>query len=1336
MVQLRMHANHALSHLFIAWFKYGLCLYSLLVWSSLCLSFELNIASTNYFHKHANSSLRKNEEHLYLMQYSKKHKITPEFEKNDLSNESNLFISNAAKIHHEKSEAKFENDNSSALNSVNLLTEAKVIALRLRKIMNEELFVPKMQELVDSQPFININVDLDTRLNQMVEKMEVKLRSYHQIIEKNGARVQELYKDYLTNGGSSASNSCCSTYLSDLRFDRHFGTRVSRTSSCSITPSLLTKGVFIPGPNLTQEFALNLVNNPTIKWQYFISTWGIFTEYPAYHNDAHCSFQPENHYVFKTSVPKKTANYDENEIGSSNEDVSLRHRDMYLSTVLSTTKHVVLVIDHGSALSSHQLNIAKAVAKQILNSLSHQDKVGLIALSNDVQYPSSDSCLSHQMAFANYETKYHFSRFIETLQRIPDSTNHILGLKKAFEIISNTLNRTSNAQTSEALIVYISRGLLSSLTDAKIIMELISNELSKISYNLVINAYALIDESKPVMYETTFLKDIADQNFKKYKVKNPDKSKIRPGIMVAINSTEHLNFIIKGVYSVLTKAPYTFTQFSLPYWDQYSKDLDITISKAIFHRGHLVGVTGVDISLGDLAEDVINYDLWPHSYAFVIEKTTGTVLMHPTFPRPSQAQEPLMHTDISHLEQYNGFHKIRKQIMREKRGVESLFVNKHSSMLLKSKFSEERITYYWRHVEGSPYILCLVSTSKKQEHHYINVSPLKDASFIYHRLELISSTVRLCKHLKQLASLESSSLFLSPSSFQSPYRFVIESETGENVQRMMAYLNDNSKLIGNPGLKTGVRGDVLLISRLTSFWKKQAELSELSKYIVRRYIATASGAFLVYPAIVIDKQFDPSRRDWYTRALRHPGQIVFTAPYLDSGGAGYIVTISQVIFHSKHSASKNEIAAVMGIDFTLGYFHKVLVEWIPICVEHPIKCFIMDDRGYLVAHPSLVEPTGRGPVEYTHITHKEPLVANDILNHKNFVRKNVCNSFGDRTIQRFYQFNTSLNSILANFVFGEHCAKYHIAPLPGTNIFVGVVNQTCDAATAFCPCSMTDCECPCECPLEMNLCTGHLFDEEDKNPSCVAYPEEINEPLIDRKLFNSLPNCFNIDCAAKQTKSDCMGVVGCEWCQLSYDGITPLKEKFCSYQSKCYRGVLGARTPYIGDGMLLEPTRPTPVAPRSVPEYISGIRPSNMRMSHLDNETDEIEHLQESSPNVAQNNMLLVGFENAAIVSPYRLNPGYRRPPGGDSDHGYSTMTPHEDSEHVGPPFIEPLFISKDKYKTIRGSTQSVTSASSRASSPLPTPLPQAPPITVLTKVPNRGSHFLAHVQVHVVDAN
>lgn len=37
----------------------------------------------------------------------------------------------------------------------------------------------------------------------------------------------------------------------------------------------------------------------------------------------------------------------------------------------------------------------------------------------------------------------------------------------------------------------------------------------------------------------------------------------------------------------------------------------------------------------------------------------------------------------------------------------------------------------------------------------------------------------------------------------------------------------------------------------------------------------------------------------YTRAMEYPGHVTLSAPYLDVGGAGYIVTISHTIFEGK-----------------------------------------------------------------------------------------------------------------------------------------------------------------------------------------------------------------------------------------------------------------------------------------------------------------------------------------------------------------------------------------------------------------------------------------------------
>lgn len=49
----------------------------------------------------------------------------------------------------------------------------------------------------------------------------------------------------------------------------------------------------------------------------------------------------------------------------------------------------------------------------------------------------------------------------------------------------------------------------------------------------------------------------------------------------------------------------------------------------------------------------------------------------------------------------------------------------------------------------------------------------------------------------------------------------------------------------------------------------------------------------------MDKSYDATRRDWYIHALQHPGKIILTPPYLDVGGAGYVITLSHTVYEGK-----------------------------------------------------------------------------------------------------------------------------------------------------------------------------------------------------------------------------------------------------------------------------------------------------------------------------------------------------------------------------------------------------------------------------------------------------
>lgn len=75
----------------------------------------------------------------------------------------------------------------------------------------------------------------------------------------------------------------------------------------------------------------------------------------------------------------------------------------------------------------------------------------------------------------------------------------------------------------------------------------------------------------------------------------------------------------------------------------------------------------------------------------------------------------------------------------------------------------------------------------------------------------------------------------------------------------------------------------------------------------------------------------------------------------------------------------------------------------------------------------------------------------------------------------------------------------------------------------------------------------------------------------------------------------------------------------------------------------------------------------DMRMTHMEGDPEPMELDQ------AKSNLECLVRDSVAPISPYRVSTNYRRPPGGDSDHGYSTMTPHDDSEQQT--FAEPLLV-------------------------------------------------------------
>jgi hypothetical protein len=629
------------------------------------------------------------------------------------------------------------------------------------------------------------------------------------------------------------------------------------------------------------------------------------------------------------------------------------------------------------------------------------------------------------------------------------------------------------------------------------------------------------------------------------------------------------------------------------------------------------------------------------------------------------------------------------------------------------------IRYIWRHViindasiltrnastESEYFVLVVRMPLRNADVHELDATiDAADSELRYHRLDLFPVN-NMCQYMRQWSTFDTSTLFLSAKAFVRPYEHLGQEETKKFIQGYMAYLKDSTKLINYLRIREEVRRDVTVVAKLNRNWVDKHKLSRWSKYIVRRYMATSNGVYYVFPGTLINKTYDPTSTPWYYGAVNKPGMMIVTEPYLDTGGGGYVVTLSQGVYEGQLSGrhdTGDRVVGVIGIDVNIGFLYKVMLSQMPICEKENIRCFLMNDHGYLVAHGSLFETTGKGPLEQEHITHLEELVANDLLGHKGFVNKKLCNSLGDRTAQRFYQFNISIDGIITNLVHGEHCHSYQLALIPGTNVFLGIVNQTC-LLRAFCPCSMVDrtclncnrmeqneCECPCECSQDM-MCAG--FVNGLLNNCEPRYPMTSYSAAIPTDQQQILPECVRTDCNTLSSKLDCLGVVDCEWCMFDSDGHSSLKQPFCAHQKSCFAGVLGALSPYDTSAAIkAAPRQESPLTFKTASvgpvaggilgcfllialiiycyrQHIHGSRNQYTAASgdqdnncHIENEYDDF-NAADDFMSGHTNTMALVPYES---VSPYRMNTTYRRPTNAESDHGYSTMSPPaDDSEQA-----------------------------------------------------------------------
>lgn len=1004
---------------------------------------------------------------------------------------------------------------------------------------------------------------------------------------------------------------------------------------------------------------------------------------------------------------------------------NLRH--LYHKVVHPDPKLLIFVIDN--SLSADALQYAVNVVKETAYALQNIDMIALKITNTTDFVKFEDACSTDGFSDIGYATENNKLLLREYLSTIETSHYSIPAT-----ILSNELETLLDKQNLPI------NKLIITLTDTKIVKNetwLKTFPVSK-DENAIFTIGVISDK------ELNKCGTFGILHFDRWHNHSTNHSVMK----LHIHSSGVVGQVASAFISLL-KLKYEVDKVVVenPVWEAMDRDFLVPVVLPTEQ-----GVLGLDLYWSFLAEDIIYFKGTNINRRAFVMDFFGNILMHTFFPRPESASEKIKFTNIEVVENYEFINNVKEQMLLRNKGVLTFTINN----------TNQSLTYSWRWVLNL-YIVCIVSEVNEKSNFNSSSSVYlsrNNREILFHRLDLFPpKNGKMCRHFKQIATLDQGTVYLSPSSFESPFNYLYDMGDGREavtyMQNYLAYLKDVAHgLLSNPGLKNEIRNDVGFLNSILSYYKRQHLHGPYSKYIIRRYAVTENGVLVMFPGTVLEYDYEPIRRPWYTFAMENPDKIILTPPNLDSGGAGYVVSISYAVRHSYYPTM------VVSMDVTMGFLYKLLIDSLPQCAYPYIKCFIMDNRGYLVSHPGLMDPNSSGPIEQQHITHKESMIATDMLNHKGFVTKRLCNNFSDKTIQRFYEFNMSLPNILSNVVSGDHCVHYYIAAITGTNAFIGLVNASCSVG-AFCPCSMVDrlclncnrmeqneCECPCECSSELYNCPNTNISSISRDlPLCgVSLENNNHKSHYFHNFAENLKPCFDFQCETYVTHSSCLGVMGCEWCQLDTDERSPLESPFCSTQSTCFNGVLGAVTPY-GEGTFGHVTRDDVLGSYSAIGPIAGCivtislvvavaiycyRQNSTSASchnlYVDGPAEtwpdqdvQLSNLQSDDMNDhSGQDKLLPAMEIEAPISPYRVITGYRRPhTAGGSDHGYSTMTPHEDSEATGFSVNEPIVLSDD--------------TKSDVSCPIPTKIkPRTKPADLsMTVLPCGKNSIIAPVTVH-----
>lgn len=1025
------------------------------------------------------------------------------------------------------------------------LLDPTLIGKELQKFARDALGVDEMQKHFEDLQHHKQTINGEDIIPSLAVRLADKLKTRFAVAK----RLKEAVEDSYNRAAKlkPAFPECCKADKSKLKYDARFRSKVDLNNLClkvsgsaPSNPILLDKNVLLEMKDISRTY-------PFIKWQYFGSEEGVLTNFPVYDDNEDCS------------------KYDP------------RYRPFYVETATPEAKDVVLVIDTSASMAGDKLITAREAANTVLDTMNPKDQVGIVSFNHEVSTPGLNGgksmCYSQRLALAIPENIKCLKKYVGSL--VPNGqTKYTLAFEKAFNLFKGTVSEDAG-KPKKRVILFLTDGAPDPSDDKKTIFQTIRDMNLELNNSVVILTFGFSSADQKTK---DILLDIARQNTEKHGIPaNTSVGEITEGRYTQVEDIKTLRSEMANYYNFFASGKVLDRPVvSVPYVDAFGTGLLISITLPCYHKGRFIGVTGTDINIEDLSSEITLFNEGQSAYAYMTSRS-GRTIVHPLLPAPTDAYGEPVYLDIRALEPEPEFNDVFESMTTGKSGSKTFLAKRFLPRggKVNEGVTERHVnsTYVWTQLADTEFTLGVVVPVSYVKETFKTIQLPKDYKFKYHRIDL-NSPKKPCSHFGLYAAKDTTVVKFAPGAFEDPYEYIGKDENKAHVELLNAFMTDTKGTIKSPGLKTGIRDTVIATWKVEDLWLR--EKSELTQYLVWRYIGTADGVFRMMPGAVSDKKYDPRQRPWYYAALANTGFVTLTTPYLDAGGptgegAGVVITAARSMYRGEfghHHHTNDEVLGVMGADFPLTYFYRLLTNMYPKCRDRKTySCFVMDSAGFLIMHEDfLLYSATAKDVESVHITEKEKNIAEHLIKN-NYLKKKECRNLKEIQKQSFYEVHLE-NEVVDILKSGDSCSKYQLNKIPGTNAYLGVSVRDTVCAAESCTCSFDKecsilspkCECPCTSPLEFNYCRSQF--PNSSLPICPPPAPEMNQqsdpsPPVPRKKCDhpgsALEKCFNPHCSTKNSSQTCDGIVSCYWCVYNKNNV-PLKKPYCASSEVCFRG--------------------------------------------------------------------------------------------------------------------------------------------------------------------------------------